>query len=202
MLSSRTRLLCMFITVTGTIPCTPANCMSSFHGIHTAAAGSSVSLGFSGVATCNAVTLEPLLLLLLLLLLQALVSVQESIGLSGVTTFNEFAVPLVARLAERLGLPGEGGSWFSVAHCGHSQQLVHRLEPSTVAPPTHTCVHRGAGGICVLGMAKRVPAQVTGNPITCLTLSCAFCDVSTPRWNPKLACDRPHVGDGGVGWSP
>lgn len=39
---------------------------------------------------------------------QALVKVQDSIGLDGVTTFNEFAVPLVARLAERLGLPGEG----------------------------------------------------------------------------------------------
>jgi hypothetical protein len=47
-----------------------------------------------------------MVVLLLLLLLQALVSVQESVGLSGVTTFNEFAVPLVARLAERLGLPG------------------------------------------------------------------------------------------------
>lgn len=37
---------------------------------------------------------------------QALRKVQEEIGLDGVCTFNEFAVPLVARLAERLGLPG------------------------------------------------------------------------------------------------
>lgn len=36
-------------------------------------------------------------------------------GLDAVCTFNEFAVPIVARLAERLGLPGEssglGVSW-------------------------------------------------------------------------------------------
>jgi hypothetical protein len=34
------------------------------------------------------------------------VGVRESLGLDGVTTFNEFAVPLVARLAEMLCLPG------------------------------------------------------------------------------------------------
>ncbi|WIA35729.1 hypothetical protein OEZ86_004131 [Tetradesmus obliquus] len=38
--------------------------------------------------------------------LAALVGMRESIGLDGVTTFNEFAVPLVARLAEMLRLPG------------------------------------------------------------------------------------------------
>eukprot|EP00775_Hariotina_reticulata_P008874 gene8874-9052_t len=34
-----------------------------------------------------------------------LIKIRDEIGLDGVTTFNEFAVPLVARLAERLGLP-------------------------------------------------------------------------------------------------
>ncbi|KAF8057917.1 hypothetical protein HT031_005863 [Scenedesmus sp. PABB004] len=39
--------------------------------------------------------------------LAALSALREAKGrLDGVTTFNEFAVPLVARLAERLGLPG------------------------------------------------------------------------------------------------
>jgi hypothetical protein len=38
--------------------------------------------------------------------MQALTDVRASIGLDGVTTYNEFAVQLVARLAERLGLPG------------------------------------------------------------------------------------------------
>lgn len=42
----------------------------------------------------------------MLVKLQLLQHARETIGLDAVTTFNEFAVPLVARLAERLGLPG------------------------------------------------------------------------------------------------
>lgn len=58
---------------------------------------------------------------------------RQEIALDGVTTFNEFAVPLVARLAERLGLPG--GQGF----------IKHRQKPSLagtagkLSSTTHTC---------------------------------------------------------------
>lgn len=55
---------------------------------------------------CVCVSLPLPLLLLLLGTSQSLTAVRDEMGLDCVTTFNEFAVPLVARLAERLGLPG------------------------------------------------------------------------------------------------
>jgi carnosine synthase len=70
--------------------------------------------------------------------LKALMSVRDSIGLDAVTTFNEFAVQLVARLAERLGLPGNPPSAVDMARDKSATRKI--MAAASLPSPKHALI--------------------------------------------------------------
>ncbi|KIZ02970.1 ATP-grasp domain containing 1 [Monoraphidium neglectum] len=71
--------------------------------------------------------------------LEALTDVRASIGLDGVTTYNEFAVQLVARLAERLGLPGNSPA--AVDHARDKGATRRIMSAANLPSPKHTLIN-------------------------------------------------------------
>lgn len=69
-------------------------------------------------------------LLLLLAYCQALEEVREELGLDAVTSYNELAIPLTARLAERLGLPGAHAARPHALKCAAHAPAAVRLSCS------------------------------------------------------------------------
>lgn len=90
-----------------------------------------------------------------------LASVQKMGELDGICTFCEMAVPLVARLAERFGLPGCTPDAVDAARDKHATRA--RMEAAGLPTPRNTLIQQPAD---VQVAAKHVgfPAGSLGRP--------------------------------------
>jgi len=92
--------------------------------------------------------------------LEALKKVREDIGLDGVTTFNEFAVPIVARLAEQLGLAGNPPSACDLARDKRATRKV--MEAQGLPSPLNAMIYTEAD---IDAAAKKVGFPAVIKPI-------------------------------------